>query len=194
MPTTQIVCPRCHSKFTLKAPSLDAMANKVFKCPKCGTATSFSSMMPRRQPSAAPQAMPKTNIGGVPPTLPNTPGTPGVGGTRLDAGTNPSVTLIVEGGKAFKLRNGTYTIGRDSRDSMASLKLAPDQYMSRLQAQLEIVAGQTGTGKPVVCRISNLSSTNALYVNNTRIEFGKSSFLNPGDKLLLGMTKATIQF
>ena len=42
MATAKIECPKCHSRFTLNAPSLEAMASKPFLCPKCGFSSSFA--------------------------------------------------------------------------------------------------------------------------------------------------------
>ena len=152
MATAKIECPKCHSRFTLNAPSLEAMASKPFLCPKCGV----------------PSADGKTHV----------------------ASRGNLVSLVVETtGRTFSLAQGVYTLGRDSSDSRASLRIAPDPYMSRLQAGLEVSPGTSGTK----CRVVGLNATNPVFVNNVRLEPNTGVSLKNGDRLLLGMTKVIVR-
>lgn len=182
MATTRIQCPGCQAKFTLKASSLDSIANKSFRCPKCSYVISFDKIMPRKKAVEPLHTHIAGGVGDAPgghTKLANT------GGTQLE--------LFMEGsGKSLKLGNGIYTLGRDSSDSRASLKISPDKYMSRLHAQLEVMMNPTGVSFPI-CRISSLSATNPIFVNNDKLEVGKSVELKSGDKILLGMTKLIVK-
>ena len=182
MASVKIECPNCRSKFTLKTPSLEAMANKPFRCPKCRYVAPFGKLINRRS-VAAPL---HTTIGGDPNAQP-------VDKTRIAASGASLVELVIEeSGKTLKLGSGIYTIGRDSSDSRASLKISPDKYMSRLHAQIEVSSNPTGHAKPL-CHISGLNATNPTFVNNRKLETGESTELKNGDKLLLGMTKINIK-
>lgn len=182
MAIVKIECPNCRAKFTLKAPSLESMANKPFRCPKCGFVAPFGKLINRRGASAPLH----TNISGDPNAQP-------VDKTRIAASGAPLVELVIEeNGKSLKLGSGIYTIGRDSSDSRASLKVSPDKYMSRMHAQIEVNSNPTGHSKPI-CHISGLNATNPTFVNNRKIEAGESIELKNGDKILLGLTKINVK-
>ena len=182
MAIIKIECPNCRAKFTLKAPSLEAMVNKPFRCPKCGYVAPFGKLINRRGASTPSH----TTIGGNPNAQPGDK-------TRIAASGTPLVELIIEdGGKSLKLGSGVYTVGRDSSDRRASLKISPDKFMSRLHAQIEVNSNPTGRPKPI-CHISGLNATNPTFVNNRKLETGESIELKDGDKILLGMTKLTIK-
>lgn len=176
MPTNRIQCPGCQSRFTLKSPSIEALAGKTFRCPKCGSTTPFSRLL-GIQPMAVPL---HTNIGrpGAVPPPPNNK-------TRVASGAQTLLTLKVDAsGKEFPLGIGTYTLGRDSFDSQASLKIAPDKYMSRLQASIEVT--------PMGSQLTAINDLNPIMVNGQKIRTGIPVALRNGDKLLLGMTTITV--
>ena len=176
MAEARVICPGCKSRFTVKAPSLDVLNAKPFRCPKCGTAAPFNQVI---APAGPPPL--HTHIGGAPGMFP-----PIDGKTRMAGAAGAVVTLSVDStGRNFPLGPGVYTLGRDSADSRASLKISPDRYMSRLQASLEVTPGG--------CRISGLSATNPIFVNSTRLEAGMSAPLKNGDKILLGMTNVAVK-
>ena len=112
--------------------------------------------------------------------------------TRIAGSVAKVIFEVAELKKAFRLGAGSYTIGRDSDDSQATLKLAPDRYMSRLQAELNIQP-MMNQKLPLIVRIKNLSPTNPIYVNNEMLDAGKSAALKNGDNLLIGMTKVVVK-
>ena len=185
MATAKVQCPGCRSGFTVKTPSIEGIANKTFRCPKCGTTMPFSRVLVGAIPMGT-GAMPSqqalhTHIAGTPGAAPMGPGAK----TRVAGGAGTGVTLRIDAdGRAFPLGPGTYTLGRDSLDSNATVKIAPDRYMSRMQASLTVGPGGVS--------ISGLSPTNPILVNGIRIEMGKSVPLKNGDRLQLGITNLTV--
>lgn len=183
MASIKIVCPGCRASFVLKAPSIQSVASKNFRCPKCGTTTSFGhifNVMRQSQPF-------HTNIGGA-----SLKGRGFNSHTRIAGPPLGKLLLEVkELGRDFQLGYGTYTLGRESEDSRASLKIAPDRYMSRQQAVLEIEPSHVPE-VPLLVRISNISPTNPIYVNDKKLDTGMNANLKNGDVLLLGMTKVEV--
>ena len=179
MSTTPIICPQCRKRYTIKAQNLSAISGQRFQCPKCGYATTIGAML--RSSAGGPPNVLKTHIAGGQAKP--------VGGTQV-VSRNNIVTLVVEStGMTFPLSQGVYTLGRQSSDSRASLQIAPDRYMSRLQANLEVSMLPTGA----MCRIMGVSSTNRIFVNNREIEPNSAAVLKNGDSLLLGMTKVLVR-
>lgn len=154
------------------------MVNKIFRCPKCGMQAPFGQLMPNVKPAQAAQPL-KTNI----VTAPAGQFSPG-GKTHVASKPNIAELVIENSGRAFPIAQGTYTLGRASADSTASLKLAPDPYMSRLHARLDVIPAPGGC----MCRITAMSSANSIYVNNTKLQTGQSASLRNNDRILLGMT------
>ena len=93
--------------------------------------------------------------------------------------------LIKESGKVIPLAQGRHILGRDSSDSGATLRIAPDPYMSRRHAHLEVVAIGGGVLRSM---ITGLNSGNDIFINGGRIRPGATVQLTPGDEILLGMT------
>lgn len=191
MPAIKIECPQCHGRFTLKAPNLQAMASKSFSCPKCGFSAPFGQLMSAAgipvQPArpVPPPAPMHTHIsgGGMPQ--------PVGGKTSIASGNNLATLTVVDSGRKFNLSQGDYTLGRESSDSRASLRIAPDHYMSRLQAQLKVARG--ADGKPD-CVITGVAATNPIFVNNVCLNPGQATRLKNGDVVLLGVTKVVVNF
>lgn len=214
MSTTKIICPQCGRSYTLRCDNMQAMANVTFRCPKCGYTTNYGQLL--RRAGAQSGQMPsyntdplKTHLGG--PSVPGGMSIPGGMNRPVTGGMNrpvpggmnvamdkthvaaPSegVTLIVaDSGRRFPISNGIFTLGRMSSDSRASVKLAPDPYMSRMHARLE-VSGNMGK---VLCSITPLNSVNKIFVNGYPIAEGQKVTLSAGDELLLGMTKVKVNF
>lgn len=180
MAKTRLTCPRCRATFTLQAPSLEGLANKIFKCPKCGYTTSFGQLLGS---DARPTVPLRTKIGGGAP-LP-----PGARTVVSAPVISPAVTLrILPAGRSFTLQQGVYTLGRDSSDSQASVRLAPDPYMSRQQVRLEIMHKPGATS----CRLICLNTTNPVFVNDRQVDPHFGVELRNGDILLMGMTKVQV--
>lgn len=186
MSEVKIVCPQCGGKFTLRAANLQMMASKTFRCPKCGFSSSFGQLMGNAgmspQTLRAPQQPLHTHIA----TGPATPG----GKTSISTHNNIARLEVIDTGHEIPLSQGIYTLGRQSSDSRASLQIAPDRFMSRLQAKLQ-VASINGTP---LCQITGVSATNPIFVNNSRVSEGQVVKLRNGDVILLGMTKVKIKF
>lgn len=185
MATAKVQCPGCRSVFTVKAATIESVANKIFRCPKCGTSMPFSRVLVGAVPMGAGSMPPAqalhTHIAGAPSNAPLDPGAK----TRVTGGAGTRVTLHLDSiGRSFPLGPGTYTLGRDSLDSSATVKIAPDRYMSRMQASLTVGPGGVS--------ISGLSPTNPIIVNGNRVDMGKPVALKNGDRLQLGMTKVTV--
>ncbi len=179
MAIVKISCPQCKHRFTLKAPNPAALAAKPFKCPKCGMSTPFSRIL-GITPNAASL---HTHIAGLPGNF--------NGGKTCISGSQVKVNLRLEKeNKTFSIGNGTYILGRDSSDSRATIKLAPDPYMSRQHAQLSI---NSMNGQPV-CKLTSMSSANAVFVNTQRLASGETVNLKNHDAILLGMTTIIIEY
>lgn len=198
MPVAVIHCPNCRRKFTLKAPNFQVMADKRFNC-KCGYSTTFGKLLPGKTGPAvvspayrpAPQTPPPrpaapmhTHIAGGP-----APAVPG-GKTNIAPAVNSAVVtfVVAESGKRFNLSEGVYTLGRQSADSRATLQIAPDKYMGRLQATVETFRNAEG----IQCRIIGHSATNPVFVNSRKLRENEAVSLKNGDNLLLGMTHVLV--
>lgn len=155
-----------------------------FKCPHCGQSTPFREIF-GCAPAMAPNSQQplKTHIaGGV-----GYPATAGSQKTRV-VKTGPLAIVVENSGRRIPVGVGSYILGRDSSDSGASIKVAPDPYMSRLHARLDI----TREGNRMKCVIQPLKSSNAVIINSERVEEGQEKAIKPNDKVVLGMT--TIHF
>lgn len=179
MQTIAIQCPRCHRRFALNAPDLGAMASRPFRCPKCGFSAPFGQLMGRIPQAPAPL---HTHIAG---------GQPGVQGgkTRVASKSGVASLVIEDSGRTLPLAQGSYIIGRASSDSTATLKLAPDPYMSRQHARLDVIAA----GSVTQCRITALNPANDVFVNSRRLSRGEAAELRDNDRILLGMTKVIVK-
>lgn len=156
-------------------------------------------------------AHPRTNLGGVQQssrTIPHQPYAQGsktvahqggqangidpVGSTQYFGNSGPgpvpgkkSYLVIRETGRAIPLKPGQYILGRDSSDSGATMRLAPDPYMSRRHAHLSVALGVDGLMR---LTITGMNSQNDIFINSCRLYPGASAQVNPGDEILLGMT------
>lgn len=186
MKVIKISCPNCHNAFTLKTQNPNALMAKEFKCPKCGFFEPFSMLLGGK-PSDNPALHTHIAGGGFAPSA-------GFGAlkTKVAGQTQAcSMSLVVEStGRSFPLKPGTYILGRASSDSKATLKLAPDPYMSRQHARLTVTPN---TGPGMAYELCGLASTNPIFVNNKKIPIGQTIILHPGDKILLGMTTVVLK-
>lgn len=172
----KLICPHCRTPFTLKAASMESLSGKVFKCPKCGVATPFDSMSRRSVSNSA--ASLRTHIA---------PGPGGNGGGKTQVARPNYFAMFVseDTGRQIPLPKGVQILGRESSDSRATVRIAPDPYMSRAQARTELTENPEGG---VICRLVPLKSTNTIFVNDKPIGM-EGVFLRDGDRLLMGMTK-----
>ena len=184
MATAKVQCPGCRAGFTVKAATIESIASKIFRCPKCGTSMPFSRVIVGAIPISTGSIPPSQALHTHIADTSNVPLDPGAK-TRITGGTGRGVTLRIESmGHSFILGPGTYILGRDSLDSSATVKIAPDRYMSRKQARLTVGQGRVS--------ISGLSPTTPIIVNGNRMDMGKPVTLQNGDQLQLGMTKMTV--
>ena len=173
-------CPGCGKSYSVKAESKESLLRQTFKCPSCGKATPFASVM--SAPAPAPAMHTHIAGGGLSPEN-------GLGDmkTRV-AGMAPRqapIVLVVEStGRRIPLTVGPHILGRDSADSPADIKVAPDSFMSRSHARLDIIPN----GATFICRIQAMRSANAVMINSRQLAENESWQLKPSDKILLGMT------
>ncbi len=181
MKSYKIACSNCRHAFIIKITNPEALRGKSFQCPKCGVRFPFDRLLQKMSADAL-----HTHIGGG-----NTDDlTPPNGHTRVAQQTNARAILTVDGSVSeFKLSPGTYILGRDSSDSRATLRIAPDQFMSRAHATLKVEAA----GNRLQASITPMKSANAIFINNDRLEYGRSCMLKDGDRILLGMTTVRIK-
>lgn len=177
MTSAKIQCPGCKNRFTVKTPSIEKLASSNFRCPKCGTSAPFASLLPQTQVTATKHpgtrvapitSLPPVNEGGAPDVLPFV-----------------SVLLKVqETGKVFPLGQGSYTVGRDSNDGNANIKVAPDVYMSRMQGKVDVSARG--------CFLTSLNDTNPVIINGRKLEVGQPLELKDGDEIYMGTTNIKV--
>lgn len=187
MPAVKITCPGCKTSFTLKTQNMDSVMNQTFKCPKCQFSIPFRQLLASNKPAIAP-AIPSsplhTHIAGAPGNSGDMPG----GKTKVATASAAVNIMIQQPTRSIPLAPGEYVLGRDSADSQASVKIAPDPYMSRRQAQLSVRTTTAGTA----CILTPLSPTNPIFVNDRPIN-AQGTMLHNGDRIVLGMTSLTIK-
>lgn len=184
MQELKIICPGCKKVYKLKTANPEALKNKTFNCPKCGFSVQFSMLLKKSNSVGVPYNKPnlETHIAGgakMPSSLK----------TKVHVGvcagsTNRTVLIVENSGNQFSLSPGIYILGRESVDSKATLKIAPDPYMSRQHARLtvNVIGGKTQ------CVLCGLTSANPIFINNKKVASGSQVALRSGDKILLGMT------
>jgi len=187
MATYKVVCPKCHKAFSLKTPNPASVLDKQFRCPKCGYSAPYSSLIGDAVAQDNPALHTHIAGGGSTQAAGNA-----FGGQKTKVaqqaqiGMSGKMSLVVEStGMSFPLMPGVYILGRASSDSKATLKLAPDPYMSRQHARLVV---DVRLGK-MQCQLCGLTSTNPIFINDKKIAEGSAVTLKSGDKILLGMTK-----
>lgn len=190
MATYKIICPRCHRTFSLKTTNPASVMDKQFRCPKCGCSAPYSSLMGGAGVQDNPALHTHIAGGGLSHSIDG-----GFGGqkTKVAAqammGTKRMALVVESTGMSFPLMPGTYILGRASSDSKATLKLAPDPYMSRQHAKL-VVGAMNGK---IQCQLCSLASANLIFVNGKKIATGSAIALKSGDKILLGMTTVILK-
>lgn len=179
MQEIKIECPRCRQRYNLKVGNPALLAGEVFNCKKCGLSAPFPMVIGKnKNPDLRTHIANEMSQGGKTQVAGQK--------TRLAGQQQQTgMALVIERtGARFPLYPGVYILGRDSRDSKATLKLAPDPYMSRQHARLEIIP-YAGTVRSMLYA---MESGNPIYINNRKVAVGAGVQLKSGDKLLLGMT------
>jgi len=178
-------CPTCGKPYSVKAPSQQALSTRIFNCPNCRQATPYSMLIDKaKAPAAATPPPLHTYIG------------------HSDAGNNAAptaktrfsqttpVVLALDNGRRIPVAAGQHVLGRDSADSPATIRVAPDIYMSRTHARMTVQADGTGA---VRCFITPLRTANPIIVNSRTLAENETTALANGDKVLLGMTIFTVE-
>lgn len=100
------------------------------------------------------------------------------------------VWQVANGGAriAIPLKPGKLIVGRNSTDSPAQIKVAPDIYMSRQHAVLTIMQ----QGVKMIASIAPNKPNNPVYVNQRMLRMNESAVLNANDTIIMGKTKITV--
>lgn len=189
-----IKCPTCQRKFKITCAAIEDLQDEAFKCPRChyiapfpvvfqwnqyAQSTSDQPTVPPPPPTKIVQKGPKTKLATQIDTqgqqASNEQASPPVHKAYL---TLPSLK------RRILLKDGNFIVGRDSIDSRASIRLAPDRYMSREHARLLV----TSNGGAVACHITSFKDNNPVYVNGQAVPIGMMVKLNTGDQIKLGNT------
>lgn len=197
-----IKCPACGVMFKLKdKPKSD------FRCPKCGHKAPFAQVLagagmgkPQMQPSsggnvtACGESGDKTKIVNM---AEKTKIVETGDKTKVVPGLQPhkggSLTVLFMGVKMGVVKladSGSFTLGRRSSDSGATVKLAPDMAMSRVHAAMRVV--KTPQGIPVY-QITTVKSENPVFVNGKPVPKGAACRLKTGDLIKMGNTVMTFK-
>lgn len=181
----KITCPKCKNNYSLKVPNVEKLKGKSFTCAKCGLKINFDDVFgltSNEEISKASSSL-KTQLWG------NT-GLAGLDNhTRVARQQNNITIEIIGSNKKYNLSPGSYTLGRDSIDSNANVKLSPDPYMSRLHARLDISASS-----PSSVVLIPMNPKNNIFINDYRVSPNNPICIKNGDIILLGMTKIKIVF
>lgn len=190
-----ISCPGCKKSFNLSAENIGSLVNRNFTCKSCGFTASFRLVLPKHiVAKSMQQASLETHIGGAssvppPPPVPTSGKAPNETRVSVHQPLHIPHLLVKSSQQDFPLQPGEYIIGRNSSDSKATLKLAPDPYMSREHAKLvvRVENGQTIIG------ITGLKANNPIIVGQGKIlPHGKMFKVQNGNVMKLGNT--IIQF
>lgn len=194
-----IKCPSCGRRFDLQR---KAPAN--FCCPKCKYRAPFSSIT--NESPDAQQAIPPVfdesllNINDTPPTqVVKTEDKNDKTRVYTDKKQNAPedhTRMVVKCGhlqviqgnaivRDITIPQGAHTLGRMSSDSMASIKIAPDPYMSRLHARMKVVLDKEGQMQYI---LTPLKPSSPVYLDNRAIPEGKSAVLRHGCRIQMGYT------
>lgn len=193
-----IQCPSCRRRFELRH-----KAPMTFTCPKCKHRAPFSDVVknentgmmdtpPDFNASVAMQENHPTEVVKVN----DKDGKTSVYNFDSQMADNDKTKVVFKTGhlhvmqgdrivQDIKLGVGVYTLGRMSSDSPASVKIAPDNYMSRVHARMKVVQS-TGTVNQYI--LTPLKENNPVYVENKAIPYGKSAVLRSGCKIVMGTT------
>lgn len=90
--------------------------------------------------------------------------------------------------KKFRLHVGTFTIGRVDADAPSDIQLN-DKRASRRSAVLDVFPGKDG----FLFKFTVKRAYIPVYVNDSEIAEGQSTYLNYGDKISMGDTVLTFR-
>lgn len=186
-----ITCPNCQRRFELRSKKPN-----LFVCPKCNHRAPFQSVVgdggssPMDVPPAFDAAAldvndnasqnQETQVFNQQPVNQHEPTRMVVACGHLHVLSRNSVV------RDITLSVGMHTLGRMSTDSQATIKIAPDPYMSRIHASMKIDVTPDGQVRYV---ISPAKPNNPVVLDNSQLPFGKSAILRNGCKIRMGETE-----
>lgn len=186
-----ITCPSCKRRFELRS-----KMPATFSCPKCHYQAPFQSLL-AEDPIAPPAFDAKSTDQSPNHKADFNPNQNTRVYTGEDFSQQEKTKMVVTCGhlhilnkdsviKDIALKLGTPTLGRMSTDSEATIKIAPDPYMSRVHARMKIALTSDGQIQYV---ITPVKQNNPIYLDNRQIPFGKSAILHNGCKIKMGETE-----
>ena len=163
-----VKCPMCSRKYKLQG-NIEDLRQENFVC-KCGFWAPFTAILGNIDP---------------PPIHP-----PGNNDGPITKRVNTSASLYIPScNKRIPLHSGTQTLGRNSCDSTAELKLAPDPYMSREHALIE----EKITDGKKFYYFEVMKGKSRVYINKKPCYPGKKVLLKNGYTLMLGETQVIFE-
>lgn len=181
MAEIQVICTGCSRRYKIKG-SDETLRTQNFRCPACGFEAPFSAVQDwgetyfgkKKVKKAEKATVAKKNDGDH--TM--------IKGRSVAYGQTATLNL-----PAYQIRialkEGNFILGRRSSDSKADIKLAPDPYMSREHALLQV----SRDGMRMRYAMKALKAENPVFLNNSRLCPSDVVLLQPGDVLVMGQTK-----
>lgn len=191
MAEIQVTCPGCSRKYLIRGTD-EVLRREMFECTHCGLQAPFSVVQDwsltfskkkggtQSKPSQTTSSSEhKPEIQDVRHTL--------VTGRQILKGQRAFLNMP-DFNRKLEIHEGTWVLGRQSSDSSADIRLAPDAYMSREHALLEV---KSRDGR-MTYMLKALKTNNPVYLNKSRINSSDVVMLQPGDTIVMGRT--TIKF
>lgn len=190
-----ITCPSCKRRFELRSKT-----PATFRCPKCHYQAPFQSIL-NESPVKNTDSSSDYDVTAMERQSKQKSGINPNQETHVFTGDNLSqqekTKMVVTCGhlhilnnnsviKDIPLKLGTPILGRMSTDSQATIKIAPDPYMSRGHARMKIALASDGQIQYI---IAPMKQSSPIYLDNNEIPFGKSAILRNGCKIKMGETE-----
>lgn len=199
-----IRCPSSGHKFKIKADA-EVLKTGYFKCPKCGYTAPFPVVLKWNEyensahhggkKSASQPMAPQPQLSPAQSAALNCK-------TKIANGSNGANSPIINPphaagphlcvpsvGLRIPLQVGNYVLGRKSSDSQANIHIAPDPYMSRQHAFLQVIRTATG----ISLQIKPLNQYNPVYVNKVSLNMNENRVLRKGDTIVMGKTLLKVE-
>jgi len=175
MPEYIITCPICRKqyKLTLKDPA--SVAKESFLCKNCKYNAPFGAILTDlsvAQP-VSDGSNNRTKVKGDASVCSSPP-------TKVVAGHLTAIST----GERIDIPFGTNTLGRNSSDSNATVKLTRDKFMSRVHARIVV---QRVEGR-IVAQVTSLKADNPVVLNGKIMPANKPFTLKQGDRLQMGQS------
>lgn len=205
-----ITCPNCGRRF-----SLERKPPTLFRCPKCAFTTPFNLVLNGQGGNVHTNTTNSENsVLGTQVDSPSLPTDGGQHTSVVDDLQNKTRVLeglgeinaktkmvaslqqnsrallqLTYGGRSWGVINlphgQSFSLGRNSTDSKAQVKLTPDIAMSRIHAGMRTVRDRMGRE---LYQITSAKDDNPVYVNNVPVPKGKPCILKTGDTIRMGET------